>query len=114
LESKNALEQWFNINKDNPYASDSDIALLQKYTRLEVKSIQRWLSNRRKTAKQTENLQLLHDHFTTEQTLFLNNYFNRVSFNPNKSETACLAQKLHYSEKKISAWFKRKRYLKNI
>ncbi|MES1904846.1 MAG: hypothetical protein MHPSP_001155, partial [Paramarteilia canceri] len=49
----NILKKWYEENIYKPYASENDVEKLSKITGLEVKSIRKWLSNRRTRSFQT-------------------------------------------------------------
>lgn len=42
-----SLNRWYDENRHNPYASDSTVRMLSEKTGIEVKSIRKWLSNKR-------------------------------------------------------------------
>ncbi len=111
-DSKNELERWFEANASHPYATQKDLFELHKRTSLEIKTIKRWLDNRRTKSKTNVHIRTncKYSHFLPAEKIYLNEFYSNKTRNPDSKQIVLLADILQRNEKKIRAWFANKRF----
>jgi hypothetical protein len=97
------------MNRDNPYASKNEMKDLQALTSLGERVIKRWLDNRRFKLRKTMEIKLKCTNFNKEDRIYLSNYFNRKTKNPNQTEIEAISHTLKCTTNKIEQWFKTQR-----
>lgn len=103
------LQEWYEQNKEKPYASKQTRIELAQKTNLSVKSVSNWLRNKRKNKKIPNEKRI-----TLESRIFLHEYFEKHCQQPNKEEIITLSQTTGLSVSKVRAWFAKERFKKKL
>ena len=73
------LEKWFEINKNNSYATNEELQYLSHETKLTKKQVSYWLANKRKTKNNKKS-----DTLNVADKILLNEYFNENNYPSNR------------------------------
>ena len=103
--NKIILENWYQLNKEHPYAKKKDLFELQRGTNLAIKTIQRWLDNRRANRRKKDNKQL-----SPEEKCYLLDFFEKTNGYPEYDDFKVMCQDLQRTEKQLRVWFSVKRF----
>lgn len=104
--SLKVLKQWFEANRNHPYASLKTKKKLSFEANLSIRQITNWLYYERKKMKSNR----LMNRTTTKRKDILQKHFFTINKFPNKKELNELAKTTGQSEKVISAWFANQRF----
>ena len=104
-QSKLILLEWVKNNSTNRYPSNQEKEYLSLKSGLSIEQVSHWFYNYKKRKINSNDLFL-----STSFKKILNESFE-VSQYPSKEDILLLKLKTGYSEKKISLWFAKRRYL---
>ena len=109
LRSKMILENWFETNKSHPYATKTDLRILELKTFINKQKIKKWIENKRAHSIQTT---LSHQRliFSKEEKIILEDFFNLKTNYPGPEDLSYLAIIIQKDIKKIRSWFNNQRY----
>ena len=99
------MQNWFNLNKRNPYVTPSDLLDISQKTKLVKKTILSWIANKRNGKRKTETSKR---YFTLEDEIILRDFF-KCKNHPGPNDLADLAKLTRKEEKRIRQWFNQKR-----
>ncbi len=106
------MEYWFESKKAIPYAKKSDLFELQRKTRLEIKTIQYWLENRRKRAKKemTCDFNGKKINYSSDEICYMLAFFKKRNGRPNTEDFKTMTGNLQRTEKQLKSWFMAQRF----
>ena len=102
------LTEWFEKNRDNPYATVEIKHQLAFQTKLTPKQVSDWLRGARNMAKKNKNPNSI--LFKIKKNRILKNHFYNINQKPNYQDMDQLAQLIGISRKKIISWFAMERF----
>lgn len=115
--NKTILENWFEANKNHPYAASSVINQLCLMTSLDFQTVKRWIENKRTRSKDSSSIkgskkQRINEYFTQNDREILSNFFKTISEHPGPRDIDLLNQFIQKDSKKIRNWFNSERFKK--
>lgn len=105
-QSLNVLKDWYESNKEFPFASQQTKKLLAEKANLSIKQVDSWLCITRTRKKDSNNPNRL---LSIKNRKLLLDFFNKTIF-PNQFEIKNLSNIINKSEKQVNQWFINERY----
>jgi len=100
------LEDWYDLNKDDPYPTLLKKISLAKQTNLSIRQVSRWFIKRRNNII-TEDCP---NRLSLEQKKLLKNYYLHCKKTPSIDELKKLSETACINEKRVAQWFSSERH----
>ena len=104
------MDNWFQQKIDNPYATKKDLFELQRITKLDFKTIKRWLDNRRNRTKDTRLSFINKSKFSYDEKCYLMTFFIKTNGYPVQEDFSLMAHTLQRTNTQIKTWFNAQRF----
>jgi hypothetical protein len=105
-ESLMILEDWYNLNKSDPYPTLLKKSSLAKETNLTIRQVSYWFIKRRNNKITEDNPNRL----SVKQKDMLKNYYWHFKKQPSISELRKLSEAACITEKRAAKWFSSERH----
>ena len=106
---RKTLENWFELHKNYPYATKSELINLSLITNYDIKKVKRWLENKRRKSKEVFLLRP-GKLFNDEDKQIMQNFFKNKSDHPGPDDLDFLENIIQKDKKQIRNWFNHERF----
>jgi hypothetical protein len=108
-QSKFELLNWFEVNKLNPYPSNSDLDFLALKTKLKENKIKKWIGNRR-TRSNIKKSDANGTHLSNEDRSIMKTFYSTKRNHPGPDDLLLLERVTQKDRNKIRQWFNNERF----